>query len=123
MRRGQREAAAAGGWLQAAAAREKKVAAAREQKGTAVGKEMAAAGAKRTATGAAGAAKGMARELPASEGTAGVFQSPGASTFSQFPSTAGVGDSMNGCIWTQSIGGSPNGQPLMRHQAFDPSTW
>jgi hypothetical protein len=76
MRRGQREAAAAGDWLQAAAAREKKVAAARERKGTGVGKEMAAAGAKRTAAGAAGAAKGMARELPASEGTASVFQSP-----------------------------------------------
>jgi hypothetical protein len=90
---------------------------------------MAVAVAKRTAAGAknAAAAKGMASEPLASEGTAGVFQSPeqftGASTFSQFPSAAGVGGSMNGCIWTQSIVGSPNGQPLMHHQAFDPSTW
>jgi hypothetical protein len=30
---------------------------------------------------------------------------------------------MNGGLWNQSIGGSPNGHPSMRQQVFDPSTW
>jgi hypothetical protein len=118
-----------GDWLQAASTRERKLAAAREQKGAVVGKETAAAGAKRTAVGAknTAAAKGMVPEPPTSQGTARAFQSPayftGASTFSRFPSAAGVGGSMNGSVWTQSIGGSPNGHPSIRNQAFDPSTW
>jgi hypothetical protein len=74
-----------------------------------------------------GGSKGNGVEPPTSQGTARAFQSPtyftGAYTFSQFPSAAGVGGSMNGSIWTQSIGGNPNGHPSMRNQAFDPSTW
>jgi hypothetical protein len=30
---------------------------------------------------------------------------------------------MNGGLWNQSSGGSPNGHPSMRQQVFDPSTW
>ncbi|CAN6201228.1 unnamed protein product [Urochloa humidicola] len=77
---------------------------------------------------AAAGAKGTTASPPPSEGTAGAFQSPasftGTSTFySQFPSATSVGGSMNGAFWTQSFGGSPDGHPSMRHQAFDPSIW
>ncbi|XP_015695773.1 uncharacterized protein LOC102700081 [Oryza brachyantha] len=104
MRRDQVEAAVTRDLMKATAARERKSSAVRERKGAAATKLPQ------------GVAAAAVQKVPATTTTA----DEGSVSFQSLASFTGT---TNGGFWSQCVGVCPIGNPWMRPQAFEPSTW